>query len=78
MNTIDSQLEAKIREAGMEVSQEPPQAALDDANNDFAGTVNLDTSKIETQPAPAQPTPDQPAPAEVAQPLQKRCHNRNK
>ena len=66
MNTIDSQLEAKIREAGMEVSQEPPQAALNDANNDFAGTVNSETSETDTQPAPAQPAPDQPAPAEVA------------
>ena len=68
MNSIENQLEAKIREAGMEVSQEPPQAAIDDANNDFAETANLDTSKIETQPAPAQPAPDQPAPAEVAPP----------
>jgi len=66
MNSIENQLEAKIREAGREVSQEPPQAAIDDANNDFAETANLDTSKIETQPAPAQPAPDQPAPAEVA------------
>lgn len=66
MNSIDSQLEAKIREAGMEVSQEPPQAAINDANNDFAETVNSETSKTDTQPAPAQPAPDQPAPAEVA------------
>lgn len=66
MNSIDSQLEAKIREAGMEVSQEPPQAAINDANNDFAETVNSETSQTDTQPAPAQPAPDQPAPAEVA------------
>ena len=66
MNSIDSQLEAKIREAGMEVSQEPPQAAINDANNDFAETVNSETSQTDTQPAPSQPAPDQPAPAEVA------------
>jgi len=66
MNSIESQLEAKIREAGMEVSQEPPQAAINDANNDFAETVNSETSQTDTQPAPSQPAPDQPAPAEVA------------
>ena len=61
MNTIDSQLEAKIREAGMEVSQEPPKAAIDDVNNAMADN----SSETETQPQSEQPAPEQPAQEEV-------------
>ena len=64
MNTIDSQLEAKIREAGMEVSQEPPKAAIDDVNNAMADN----SSETETQPQSEQTAPEQPAQAEVNEP----------
>ena len=54
MNSIDSQLEAQIREAGMEVSNEPPQAALDDINNQSSTimTDKIDTSQTDTPPPP--------------------------
>ena len=72
MNSIDSQLEAQIREAGMEVSNEPPQAALDDINNQSPTlmTDKIDTSQTDTPPPPPQPEPDQPAPQEVPVPDQ--------
>ena len=72
MNSIDSQLEAQIRKAGMEVSNEPPQAALDDINNQSATimTDKIDTSQTDTPPPPPQPEPDQPAPQEVPVPDQ--------
>tara|TARA_R110000822_G_scaffold2772_7_gene12869 strand:+ start:4071 stop:5228 length:1158 start_codon:yes stop_codon:yes gene_type:complete len=72
MNSIDSQLEAQIRKAGMEVSNEPPQAALDDINNQSATimTDKIDTSQTDTPPPPPQPDPDQPAPQEVPVPDQ--------
>lgn len=72
MNSIDSQLEAQIREAGMEVSNEPPQAALDDINNQSATimTDKIDTSQTDTPPPPPQPEPNQPAPQEVPVPDQ--------
>lgn len=72
MNSIDSQLEAQIREAGMEVSNEPPQAALDDINNQSSTimTDKIDTSQTDTPPPPPQPEPDQPAPQEVPVPDQ--------
>jgi|TARA_R110000787_G_scaffold7610_7_gene25800 hypothetical protein len=72
MNSIDSQLEAQIRKAGMEVSNEPPQAALDDINNQSATimTDKIDTSQTDTPPPPPQPEPNQPAPQEVPVPDQ--------
>ena len=72
MNSIDSQLEAQIRKAGMEVSNEPPQAALDDINNQSPTlmTDKIDTSQTDTPPPPPQPEPDQPAPQEVPVPDQ--------
>ena len=72
MNSIDSQLEAQIRKAGMEVSNEPPQAALDDINNQSATimTDKIDTSQTDTPPPPPQPEPNQPAPQEVPAPDQ--------
>jgi len=72
MNSIDSQLEAQIRKAGMEVSNEPPQAALDDINNQSPTlmTDKIDTSQTDTPPPPPQPEPNQPAPQEVPVPDQ--------
>ena len=61
MNSIENQLEAQVREAGMEISQEPPQAALDDVNNAMADN----SSETETQPQSEQPAPEQPAQEEV-------------
>lgn len=72
MNSIDNQLEAQIRAAGMEVSSEPPQAAIDDANNRSETVMSdrIDTSRIDTPPPPPQPEPNQPAPQEVPAPDQ--------
>ena len=64
MNSIENQLEAQVREAGMEISQEPPQAALDDVNNAMADN----SSETETQPQSEQTAPEQPAQAEVNEP----------
>lgn len=72
MNSIDNQLEAQIRKAGMEVSSEPPQAAIDDANNQQETVMSdkIDTSQVDTPPPPTQPEPNQPAPQEVPVPDQ--------
>ncbi len=64
MNSIENQIEAQVREAGMEISQEPPQAALDDVNNAMADN----SSETETQPQSEQTAPEQPAQAEVNKP----------
>mgnify|MGYP003109736007 FL=1 len=64
MNSIENQIEAQVREAGMEISQEPPQAALDDVNNAMADN----SSETETQPQSEQTAPEQPAQAEVNEP----------